>query len=210
MNPLEHAPLGKNSDNPQSYDPGLLFGISRQINREKLGLAQAPPFVGVDIWNAYELSWLNMKGKPQIAVATFLVPANSPNIIESKSWKLYLNSLNNRRFKDEKELLEILKADLSKVAQATVSASLNSTETILKNGFVELEGQLLDRLDIEVDLNQSPNAELLSCDKTQGLTEECLVSHLIRSNCPVTGQPDWASLQIKSRSAITKNSTNIV
>jgi 7-cyano-7-deazaguanine reductase len=197
MSHLENAPLGKNSDNPQSYDPSLLFGIPRQINREKLGFTQELPFVGVDIWNAYELSWLNMKGKPQIAVATFLVPANSPNIIESKSWKLYLNSLNNQRFKDEKELLEILKADLSKAAQATVSANLNSTETILKNGFVELEGQLLDRLDIEVDLNQSPNAELLSSDKTLGLTEECLVSHLMRSNCPVTGQPDWASVQIK-------------
>ena len=197
MNPLEHAPLGKNSDNPQSYNPGLLFGIPRQINREKLGLSGNIPFVGVDIWNAYEISWLNEKGKPQIAVATFLVPANSTNIIESKSWKLYLNSLNNKRFQDDKELLEVLKTDLSKVAQATISATLTPNENILKTGFAQLEGQLLDRLDIEVDLKQTPNAELLSCDKTQGLTEECLVSHLMRSNCPVTGQPDWASVQIK-------------
>ena len=102
MNRLDQAPLGKNSDNPSQYSPELLFPISRTTNRLALGIeSNALPFFGVDIWNAYELSWLNTKGKPQIGIATFMVPADSPNIIESKSWKLYLNSLKNHAFDSE-------------------------------------------------------------------------------------------------------------
>jgi 7-cyano-7-deazaguanine reductase len=196
MSHLDQAPLGKVSENPNQYSPGLLFPISRTENRAKLGISQSLPFFGVDIWNAYELSWLNNKGKPQIALASFVVPANSPNIIESKSWKLYLNSFNNHRVNSEKELIEILNSDLSKAAGATVSVQLQTPEKSNKSGFKELEGKLLDRLDLDIDPHQQPDAALLSSDASLGVVEETLVTHLLRSNCPVTGQPDWASVQI--------------
>lgn len=197
MSHLEHAPLGKNSENPNQYSPNLLFPISRDENRAKLGIQpQSLPFFGVDIWNAYELSWLNAKGKPQLAIASFMVPANSPNIIESKSWKLYLNSLNNHRFNSSDELIETLKQDLSKAAGATVSVKLHSPESQSESGMRELSGKLLDRLDLEINPKQQPTPDLLSADPSLGLVEESLVTHLLRSNCPVTGQPDWASVQI--------------
>ena len=197
MSHLEHAPLGKNSENPNQYSPDLLFPITRDENRAKLGIqSQSLPFFGVDIWNAYELSWLNAKGKPQLAIATFMVPANSPNIIESKSWKLYLNSLNNHRFQSNDELIDTLKKDLSKASGATVSIQLHSPESQSANGMRELSGKLLDRLDLEINPEQKPTSDLLSSDPSLGLVEESLVTHLLRSNCPVTGQPDWASVQI--------------
>ncbi len=197
MSHLEHAPLGKNSENPNQYSPDLLFPISRDENRAKLGIqSQSLPFFGVDIWNAYELSWLNAKGKPQLAIATFMVPANSPNIIESKSWKLYLNSLNNHRFHSNDELINTLKKDLSKAAGATVIVQLHSPESQSASGMKELSGKLLDRLDLEINPSQKPTSDLLSSDPSLGLVEETLVTHLLRSNCPVTGQPDWASVQI--------------
>ena len=197
MSHLEHAPLGKNSQNPNQYSPDLLFPISRDENRARLGIqSQSLPFFGVDIWNAYELSWLNAKGKPQLAIATFMVPANSPNIIESKSWKLYLNSLNNHRFHSNDELIDTLKKDLSKAAGATVTVQLHSPESQSASGMKELSGKLLDRLDLEINPSQKPTSDLLSSDPSLGLVEETLVTHLLRSNCPVTGQPDWASVQI--------------
>jgi 7-cyano-7-deazaguanine reductase len=197
MSQLDQAPLGKNSDNPDRYSPEILFPISREPNRKILGLTSNDlPFFGVDIWNAYELSWLNSKGKPQIAIGTFLVPADSPNIIESKSWKLYLNSLNNHRFESIDELIRTLKQDLSKAAGATVNVKLDDLQSSSKNQSKELEGKLLDRLDLDIDPHQKPLAELLSADHSLAPNEECLVTHLLRSNCPVTGQPDWASVQI--------------
>lgn len=197
MNHLDQAPLGKNSDNPSQYSPELLFPISRTTNRLTLGIeSNALPFFGVDIWNAYELSWLNTKGKPQIGIATFMVPADSPNIIESKSWKLYLNSLNNHAFDSEESLIKILRTDLSAVAGASVSVKIAKPDMLAKTGMRELQGKLLDRLDIDINTNEQPRAELLSADHTQPPVDECLVTHLLRSSCPVTGQPDWASVQI--------------
>ena len=197
MSHLDQAPLGKVSENPQQYSPNLLFPISRSDNRAKLGIKESLPFFGVDIWNAYELSWLNAKGKPQIALAGFMVPANSPNIIESKSWKLYLNSLNNHRIDSETALIELLSKDLSQAAGATVNVQLHKPEKISQLGMKELEGKLLDRLDLEIDPHQEPQADLLKTQDGLGVVEETLVTHLLRSNCPVTGQPDWASVQIR-------------
>lgn len=195
MNHLELAPLGKNSDNPSRYSPELLFPISRENNRSTLEIeSNSLPFFGVDIWNAYELSWLNKKGKPQIGIATFIVPANSPNIIESKSWKLYLNSLNNHSFDSEEELIKTLSVDLSAVAGAAVSVKITKPDAF--HDIKELQGKLLDRLDIDINIDEQPSPALLSADHTQPPVEECLVTHLLRSNCPVTGQPDWASVQI--------------
>ena len=192
-------PLGQASQYPDQYDPSLLFPIPRSENRAKLGIEhnQALPFVGVDIWNAYELSWLNQRGKPQIALAEFQVPADSPNMIESKSFKLYLNSLNSARFESEDAVRERIIADLSAVAGSKVSTRIHPTEMVAKKGMQEMTGVLIDRLDIEIDPNLSADPGLLGVNDSFGPIEQCLVSHLLKSNCPVTGQPDWASVQIR-------------
>lgn len=192
-------PLGQSTQYPDQYDPNLLFQIPRTENRLKLGIKenQALPFVGVDIWNAFELSWLNPKGKPQIALAEFQIPADSPYMIESKSFKLYLNSLNNAHFADENELRERLIADLSAAAGSKITARIQANETIAKKGMQEMGGVLLDRLDIEIDPRIPADPSLLGINEDFGPIEQCLVSHLLKSNCPVTGQPDWASVQIR-------------
>jgi 7-cyano-7-deazaguanine reductase len=192
-------PLGKSTEYPDQYDPSLLFPIPRSENRLKLDLKpnQALPFVGVDIWNAFELGWLNKKGKPQIALAEFQIPADSPNMIESKSFKLYLNSLNSARFEDESEVRERLIADLSAVAGSKIATRINPTEMVAKKGMQEMSGVLMDRLDIEIDPSLSADPALLEVNESFGPIEQCLVSHLLKSNCPVTGQPDWASVQIR-------------
>jgi 7-cyano-7-deazaguanine reductase len=191
--------LGQATPYPHQYDPSLLFPIPRSENRLKLDIKpnQALPFVGVDIWNAFELSWLNKKGKPQIALAEFQIPADSLNMIESKSFKLYLNSFNSARFDDEAEVRERLITDLSAVAGSKISTHLHSTETIAKKGMQEMSGVLMDRLDIEIDPSLSADPALLEVNGSFGPIEQCLVSHLLKSNCPVTGQPDWASIQIR-------------
>ena len=196
---MSTIPLGKASEYPDQYDPGLLFPIPRSENRLKLDIKpnQALPFVGVDIWNAFELSWLNKKGKPQIALAEFQVPADSPNMIESKSFKLYLNSLNSARFEDEAEVRERLIADLSAVAGSKIATQIHQNETIAKKGMQEMSGVLMDRLDIGIDPGLSADPALLEVNESFGPIEQCLVSHLLKSNCPVTGQPDWASVQIR-------------
>lgn len=192
-------PLGQATQYPDQYDPSLLFQIPRAENRLKLGIKenQALPFVGVDIWNAFELSWLNPKGKPQIALAEFQIPADSPYMIESKSFKLYLNSLNNAHFSDEHELHERLIADLSAAAGSKITVRIQANETIAKKGMQEMGGVLLDRLDIEIDPRIPADPSLLGVNEDFGPIEQCLVSHLLKSNCPVTGQPDWASVQIR-------------
>ena len=192
-------PLGQATKYPDQYDPSLLFQIPRAQNRLKLGIKenQSLPFVGVDIWNAFELSWLNPKGKPQIALAEFQIPADSPYMIESKSFKLYLNSLNNTNFHDEHELRERLITDLSAAAGCKITARIQANEMIAKKGIQEMSGVLLDRLDIEIDPRIPADPSLLGVNEDFGPIEQCLVSHLLKSNCPVTGQPDWASVQIR-------------
>ena len=192
-------PLGQASQYPDQYDSSLLFPIPRSENRAKLGIEanQVLPFVGVDIWNAYELSWLNQRGKPQIALAEFQVPADSPNMIESKSFKLYLNSLNSARFENEDAVRERIITDLSAVAGSKVSTRIYPTDVVAKKGMQEMTGVLIDRLDIEIDPNLSADPGLLGVNDSFGPIEQCLVSHLLKSNCPVTGQPDWASVQIR-------------
>ncbi|WP_426167923.1 NADPH-dependent 7-cyano-7-deazaguanine reductase QueF [Pseudoduganella sp. R-31] len=191
----EHSPLGKTSAYRTDYAPELLFPIPRQGKRDELGLTGTLPFFGVDIWNGYELSWLNMRGKPQVAVARFTIPADSPNLIESKSFKLYLNSFNQTRLAGPDALKMLLQQDLSAAAGASVHVTLTMQEDFQKLEMGELEGQLLDRLDIDVD-NYSPQPETLKANFDELPVEETLVSHLLKSNCLVTGQPDWGSVQI--------------
>ena len=193
-NTPEQSPLGKNSAYQTQYTPELLFPIARQQKRDELGLTGTLPFFGVDIWNAYELSWLNMRGKPQVAIATFTVPADSPNIVESKSFKLYLNSFNQTRLANTDALLALLREDLSNAVGAPVHAALTLPEEFDKLKMGELDGLLIDRLDVEID-NYSPSPELLKANHEEAAVEETLVSHLLKSNCLVTGQPDWGSVQ---------------
>ncbi len=197
----EHSLLGKTSSYADQYDPGLLFPLPRQPKRDEIGISATPPFLGADLWTAYELSWLNPRGKPQVAIAHFTVPCESPNIIESKSFKLYLNSFNNSRFDDAQAVLERLKADLSDAAwrgserKGSVGVRLLAPAQFEMEQVHELDGLSLDRLDVECTQYQ-PAPELLRADHEQAPVTETLVSDLLKSNCLVTGQPDWASVRI--------------
>lgn len=195
-NQPEASPLGKPTAYQTDYAPSLLFPIARQQKRDEIGVSSTLPFFGVDIWNAYELSWLNLRGKPQVAIASFTVPADSPNIIESKSLKLYLNSFNQTKVASADALVETLRNDLADGFGAPVQVKLTLPEEFSKLQMGELEGLLLDRLDIEVN-DYTPNAALLKASHQEAIVEETLVSHLLKSNCLVTGQPDWASVQIR-------------
>lgn len=190
------SPLGKSTAYQASYDPTLLFPMPRADKRAELGLTGTLPFFGMDIWNAYEVSWLNMRGKPQVAIATLQVPADTPNIVESKSMKLYFNSLNQSKIAGPDALLELLRADLSGAFGAQVQVQLTLAEHFGQLRMGELDGLLLDRLDIEVD-RYEPLPALLKVNAEEAPVEETLVSHLLKSNCLVTNQPDWASVQIR-------------
>jgi 7-cyano-7-deazaguanine reductase len=192
---LEHSPLGKPAAYQSQYAPHLLFPIARQGKRDELSLSGTLPFYGVDIWNAYELSWLNLRGKPQVAIAAITVPADSPNIIESKSFKLYLNSLNQTRLAGPDALLALLHEDLARGFGAPVHIALTLQEAFSTLQMGQLDGLLLDRLDVDV-AQYTPAPSLLTCVRGEAPVEEKLVSHLLKSNCLVTGQPDWASVQI--------------
>jgi 7-cyano-7-deazaguanine reductase len=194
--PASGSPLGKSTAYVNEYNPHLLFSIPRSEKRVELGITNAPPFFGMDVWTAYEISWLNLRGKPQVAIATLFVPADSPNIVESKSLKLYLNSLNQSRIAGPEALLELMSTDLSSAFGAPVQIKLTLSGDFAQLKMAELDGHLIDRLDIEVD-TYSPNKSLLRADKASPPIDEKLVSHLLKSNCPVTNQPDWASIQIQ-------------
>ena len=190
------SPLGKTSDYITEYSPALLFPIARAQKRSEIGVTGTLPFFGVDIWNAYEVSWLNAKGKPQVAIATFHIPADSPNIIESKSFKLYLNSFNQTKVPSFEKLVDLLSADISAGVGAAVLVKLIEPALFAQQKMSELTGYNIDNLDIDVDL-YSPQAEILHCDPSDRTISEVLTSDLLKSNCLVTGQPDWASVQIQ-------------
>ena len=195
MDPINQSSLGKPVVYSGSYDPALLFPISRAPQRQALGIGDALPFIGVDIWNAFELGWLDARGKPRVALAEFRVPATSPNIIESKSFKLYLNSYMQTRVADTDALRQQLVGDLSAAAGAPVSVVL-ATATSQQSALIEnLDGEVIDDLPIEINHYGPPQPDFLHTNP-DAVVEESLVSHLFKSNCPVTGQPDWASVQI--------------
>jgi 7-cyano-7-deazaguanine reductase len=200
---LDHAPLGKASSYTDQYDASLLFPIPRADKRIEIGLGHNMPFFGADMWTAFELSWLNLRGKPQVALAHITVPCESPNIIESKSFKLYLNSFNNTQFADSEAVQKLIKQDLSRAAWlgaplsaiGQVSVRLIAPEMFDAQPVHELDGLNLDRLDIDCE-RYSPAPELLRSESETVPIAEVLVSHLLKSNCLVTGQPDWGSVQI--------------
>lgn len=200
----DQSPLGKASRYADQYDASLLFPIARAPKRAEIGLDAAQPFFGADMWTAFELSWLNARGKPQVAIAHFTVPCESPNIIESKSFKLYLNSFNNTRFDDAAQVQERLRADVNEALwrgaerKGTAGLRLLSPELFDREPVYELDGLNLDRLEVECS-RYTPAPDLLRTTESapkEGPVSEVLVSNLLKSNCLVTGQPDWASVQI--------------
>ena len=196
----EHSPLGKKVEYQDTYDPSLLFPIARTTKRAEIGIdEQQLPFHGVDLWNGYELSWLNAKGKPQIAIATFRIPADSPCLIESKSFKLYLNSFNQTRLPDRASVIDLLTQDLSQASGGAVVVSLIGPEAFDGERIAEPKGESIDDLDIEVS-DYTPDPTRLHADPHQEVSE-ILTSNLLKSNCLVTGQPDWGSVIIRYRGA---------
>ena len=190
--------LGKHTDYVSQYDPKQLYPIARSVARENLGLGAQLPFQGVDLWTAFELSWLNANGLPQAAVAEFELPASSNNIIESKSFKLYLNSFNQSQFDSWAEVEQRLTTDLSAAAEGSVVVSLMTlAQAQVRYPLITPPGQCIDDLDIAIK-HYHPRPELLALDSGRDgeIVTETLYSNLLKTNCPVTGQPDWATLWI--------------
>lgn len=190
---LKHSPLGKETNYLTQYDPNLLFAIPREFNRSQIQVSMPLPFHGGDLWTAYELSWLNSKGKPEVALMEFYVPCDSRCIVESKSIKLYLNAISQTRFADVTEVVAHIKTDLSAKAEADVTVKIFSLTDPAFTQISQFAGVCLDGLDIEVDTYTVTPHYLKTT--TEQVTES-VYSHLLRSNCEITKQPDWASVQI--------------
>lgn len=198
---MSHLPLGQAVAYPKAYAPEQLVAIPRAGNRADLGLhGDALPFAGADVWNAYELSWLDLQGRPQVARGRFIFPCTSVNLIESKSLKLYLNSLNQHRFADRDAAAATIEADLSQAAGARVQVLIQGFR-----GMQELlekpDGTCLDDLEVacthyEVAPELLRPALASNAMGSAGVVEEILYTDLFRSLCPVTGQPDWATIVI--------------
>jgi len=188
-------PLGKQTVYPGVYDASLLFSVAREDNRRGLGIKPSPlPFYGFDHWRAYELSWLSPDGKPVAAIADILVPCDSPCLIESKSMKLYFNSLNQHTFSNIDDAGNCIKTDLSRAAGAAVELALHSASSAAVHTAVWKDVQLLDDLEV-ITSGYYPDPTLLQTEPQQ--VSESVASHLFRSNCPITAQPDWGSILIQ-------------
>lgn len=198
---LSGLTLGKTTDYRDTYDASLLQGVPRSLNRDPLGLkADNLPFHGADIWTLYELSWLNANGLPQVAVGQVELDYASLNLVESKSFKLYLNSFNQTRFASWDEVRSTLQRDLSACAQGAVSVTLYRVDELEGQPVAHFAGLCIDDQDIAID-NYEFDAALLTDAASDDVVEETLVSHLLKSNCLITHQPDWGSVQIQYRGA---------
>lgn len=196
---MSKIPLGNPTAYPEEYSPQVLYAVPRSEARKTLGLGDALPFQGEDIWNAWELTWLEASGKPTAATAVITVPADSANIVESKSLKLYLNSLAMSRYAAADEVAQIIGRDLSKVAAAEVVVSITPAKDCSTDRITDLPGECIDDLDVQID-ESGVDASLLKTIGKDSIEEE-LHSHLLRSNCPVTNQPDMGSVLIRYRGA---------
>lgn len=195
MNTPEQSQLGKPATYIDQYDGSLLFPMPRAGKREEIGVVNVPPFFGADMWTVYELSWLNLRGKPQVALAHITVPCESPNIVESKSFKLYLNSFTNTRFADARDVRERIRADISAATGSGIGIKTIGPELFDREPIHEMDGLNLDRLDVDC-VHYTPTPELLFAEFDEPPVTETLTSNLLKSNCLVTGQPDWGSVQI--------------
>lgn len=193
MSRPEDSLLGREVAYPRHYDASLLFPIPRAAARDQIGIGDALPFIGHDRWHAYELSWLDARGKPVIETATITVPATSPHLVESKSLKLYLNSFNATRFDDAESVRARIAGDLSQSAGAAVVVAFGLPPFADNNNAI-----CIDTLDVAIDSYGPPDAGLLRAEDGHGV-DETLHSDLLKSNCPVTGQPDWAGVRIAYR-----------
>jgi 7-cyano-7-deazaguanine reductase len=188
MNTPEHSQLGKVSAYIDQYDASLLFPLPRETKRREIGITGSIPFLGADLWTAFELSWLNPKGKPQVALAHITIPCESTHIVESKSFKLYLNSFNNTRFESADAVRERIKCDVSAAiwhggpVMAGAGVKILLPEAFDREPVHELDGLCIDRLDVECDRYQ-PAPELLSAALDEKPVQETLMSHLLKSNC---------------------------
>lgn len=195
----QQNPLGQTVEYVSTYQPKLLFAIAREEKRVEIGITGDLPFVGEDIWNAYEVSWLNLNGVPRVATAEFRFPADSPNIIESKSFKLYLNSFNQTKFESFESVRQTIKQDLEAASLASVEVRID--EVGINQAILDQSADVtcIDHIDIAID-SYEYNPDLLNSkpllDETSSI-EESLCSHLLKSNCLITSQPDWASIFIR-------------
>jgi 7-cyano-7-deazaguanine reductase len=195
---LGQAPLGHATGYPDTYDPAQLFAVSRTPGRAALGLTDALPFTGSDLWTAYELTWLGSRGKPAIAIAMIEVPASSASIVESKSMKLYLGSFAQSSFASADALVAVIEHDLSAKTGAKVRVTLKDPITFAGERIAELEGESLDTLPVDCSVYEVDPASLIA---SGAKVDEALTTNLFRSVCPVTGQPDIASMRIAYRGA---------
>lgn len=191
---LDQLSLGKATEYKETYSPELLQAVPRSLNRQELSLNDALPFHGCDRWNGYELSWLNHKGKPQVAILKCEVPVTSPHLVESKSFKLYLNSFNQSSFSSFENVTHTLVKDLSQCAGSAVKVELFTPSEFTQLHLGAFDGTCIDDLDIEVNHYQL-TPSVLTTENSQ--VEECLYSDLLKSNCLITNQPDWASVLIR-------------
>ncbi|WP_426774066.1 NADPH-dependent 7-cyano-7-deazaguanine reductase QueF [Proteus faecis] len=194
---LEALSLGKETQYHDQYDAGLLQGVPRSLNRDSLSLtAENLSFHGGDIWTMYELSWLNSKGLPQVAIGHVELDATTENLIESKSFKLYLNSFNQTRFESWDIVEKTLLNDLTACAKGKVNLTIYPLSHFTSQPIVDFAGECIDEQDIEID-NYQFDVQWLNESTTDTLVEETLVSHLLKSNCLITNQPDWGSVAIQ-------------
>ena len=192
------SPLGRRIDAPESPDARVLFPVARADARAKIGVREsALPFIGADIWNAYELSWLDARGKPRVAIAELRMPADSPNLIESKSLKLYLNAYAQTRFDHAIDVRDAIARDIASVAGAPAEVALIPAGEFSAQAIAELPGASLDEQELDISDYGPPQPEHLRANVRARQVEESLTTRLFRSNCPVTGQPDWAAMQIR-------------
>ena len=193
---LQSLKLGQATEYAANYDRTLLQPVPRKLNRDGLGITEQQPFTqGADIWTAYEISWLNPKGLPQVAIADVEIDYRSENLIESKSFKLYLNSFNQSKFTDFASVERTMSEDLSACAQGEVKVHLHPLSHYQEQSIDTLTGDCIDDQDIEIHSYEF-TADILQNCTSDNVVEETLVSHLLKSNCLITSQPDWGTVQI--------------
>ncbi|WP_314878682.1 NADPH-dependent 7-cyano-7-deazaguanine reductase QueF [Haemophilus parahaemolyticus] len=193
---LSALKLGQNTEYKSQYDASLLQAVPRRLNREGLRIVEQQPFnQGADVWTCYELSWLNPHGLPQVAIADVEIDFKSENLIESKSFKLYLNSFNQTKFASIEEVEQTLTRDLSQCASGQVSVRIHKLADYTNQPIVNFSGECIDEQEIQIESYTFSNQHLENVAEDE-IVEETLVSHLLKSNCLITSQPDWGSVQI--------------
>ncbi len=192
---LKSLTLGQKTEYKHSYDPSLLQAVPRSLNRDDLNLSETLPFTGCDVWTLYELSWLNQNGLPQVAVGDVILPATSPNLVESKSFKLYLNSLNQTKFSSWDDVVQTLIKDLSLCAGSEVQVIIHPVQFYSQQPIVDMAGECIDNQNIIID-DYEFDDKYLELSTSDERVSETLHSHLLKSNCLITNQPDWGSVEI--------------